>query len=78
MSLEVTNALGFTYTLHSDGVTVQLEPLIPGEVRDGPIPGVDLNFQAPTNMLSANWDGFGTDKDPGTFSDYTVGRDMIV
>ena len=30
--LRVTNALGYTYTLRSDGVTIHLEPLIPGEV----------------------------------------------
>ena len=30
--LRVTNALGYTYTLRSDGVTIHQEPLIPGEV----------------------------------------------
>ena len=31
--VRVTNALGYTYTLRSDGITVHQELLIPGEVR---------------------------------------------
>ena len=73
IELRVTNALGYSYSLHSDGLTIQLEPLIPGQVRDGSVIGVDLNFQPSTDTLSANWDGFGSDKDPQTFSDYISG-----
>ena len=56
--LRVTNKLGFVYTVHSDGVTVKLEPLLPGNVRDGGIVGTDLNYQPSITSLSANWDGF--------------------
>ena len=74
VELQVTNALGYSYTIHSDGVTIQLEPLIPGQVRDGSIIALDLNFQSSTDSLSASWDGFGSDKNPQTFSDYTSGE----
>ena len=63
--VRATNQLGFTYSLRSDGLTVQLEPLLPGHVRDGDIAGVDLNFQLSVTTLSANWDGFGQPK-PGS------------
>ena len=70
IELRVTNMLGFTYSVRSDGVTIQLEPLIPGQVYDGLVTGVDLSFQPSTTTLSANWDGFGYDKDPDTFTEY--------
>ena len=60
--LRVTNKLGFIYTVHSNGVTVKLEPLLPGNVRDGDIVGTDLNYQPSVTSLSANWDGFGQSK----------------
>ncbi|KAI0235602.1 hypothetical protein LSAT2_013879 [Lamellibrachia satsuma] len=60
--LRVTNKLGFVYTVHSNGVTVKLEPLLPGNVRDGDIVGTDLNYQPSVTSLSANWDGFGKPK----------------
>ena len=60
--VRATNKLGFTYSLRSDGLTVQLEPLLPGNVRDGDIAGVDLNLQLSVTTLSANWDGFGQPK----------------
>ena len=60
--LRVTNKLGFVYTVHSNGVTVKLEPLLPGNVRDGDIVGTDLNYQPSFTSLSANWDGFGKPK----------------
>ena len=62
VELSVTNMLGFTYSVRSDGATIQLEPLIPGQVYDGLVTGVDLSFQSSTTTLSANWDGFGSDK----------------
>ena len=74
VELRVTNALDYSYSIHSDGVKIELEPLLAGDVRDGTIPGVDLNFQASVDTLSANWDGFGSDKDPQSFSDYTGGE----
>ena len=54
-----TNLLNYTYSLHSDGVSIKLEPPPPGIVRDGDIVGVDLNYQTSLHKLSANWDGFG-------------------
>lgn len=63
--VRATNKLGFAYTMHSDGLTVQLEPMLPGNVRDGDIVGVDLNYQLSVTTLSANWDGFGQPKVDG-------------
>ena len=57
--VRATNKLGYVHTIHSDGVTVKLEPLLPGNVRDGDITGKDLNYQPSVTSLSANWDGFG-------------------
>ena len=78
VSLQVTNALQYTYTIRSDGVTLKLEPLLPGEVRDGPVLGVDLHFQVSTDTLSANWDGFGLDKSPDTLSEHNHGIQSLL
>ncbi|XP_070574642.1 uncharacterized protein [Ptychodera flava] len=59
--VRATNELGFTYSLRSNGVTIQKEPLLPGHVRDGDVIGYDLNYQASITSLSANWDDFGMD-----------------
>ena len=60
--------------VRSNGITVKVEPLIPGVVRDGPIIGYSLNFQPETTSLSANWDGFGAEygniRADGTFITY--------
>ena len=60
--LRVTNKLSFVYSVHSNGVTVKLEPLLPGNVQEGDIVGTDLNYQPSVTSLSANWDGFGEPK----------------
>ncbi|XP_052806221.1 uncharacterized protein LOC128235438 [Mya arenaria] len=57
--LRVTNAIGFSYTLRSNGVTVSSDVLIPGEVYDGAIQGYDLTVQQSRTNVSANWDAFG-------------------
>ncbi|VDI71255.1 Hypothetical predicted protein, partial [Mytilus galloprovincialis] len=57
--LRVTNALNYTYIIRSNGVTIEEDPLIPGRVFDGYIPGFDLNVQPSRRKISANWDGFG-------------------
>lgn len=57
--VRATNKLGYVNTIHSDGVTVQVEPLLPGNVRDGDLVGKDLNYQQSITSISANWDGFG-------------------
>ena len=59
--VRATNAIDFVVTARSDGITIQLEPLIPGSVRDGDLFGIDLNFWPHIDNLSANWDGFGSD-----------------
>lgn len=60
--LRVTNKLGFVYTVHSNGVTVKLEPLLQGNVRESDVVGTDLNYQSSVTSLSANWDRFGEPK----------------
>ena len=60
--VRATNMLGYVQTLRSNGITVKLEPMVPGNVRDGDIIGVDLNYQPSVSTLSANWDGFGPPK----------------
>ena len=57
--VRATNKLGYVQTIRSDGITVKLEPMVPGNVRDGDIIGIDLNYQPSLTSLSANWDGFG-------------------
>ncbi|XP_052806226.1 uncharacterized protein LOC128235445 [Mya arenaria] len=57
--LRVTNAIGYSYTLRSNGVTVSSDVLIPGEVYDGAIQGYDLTVQRSRTNVSANWDAFG-------------------
>ncbi|KAK6192291.1 hypothetical protein SNE40_003784 [Patella caerulea] len=64
--LRVKNALGFTYNIRSNGVTIEEEPLLPGRVNDGDIEGYDLNFVFTSNKISANWKGFGEDKSEGS------------
>ncbi|XP_078621329.1 uncharacterized protein LOC144887805 [Branchiostoma floridae x Branchiostoma japonicum] len=58
-----TNQLGDSFVLRSDGISIRKEPLIPGEVRDGPVLGLDQNFQLSITTLSANWDQFGIDRE---------------
>ncbi|KAI8486030.1 hypothetical protein Bbelb_361300, partial [Branchiostoma belcheri] len=65
VAVRATNEMDFTYTVRSDGITVTLEPLIPGEVRDGGVVGYDLNLQPSITTLSANWDSFGDRRQQG-------------
>lgn len=50
---------GESFVLQSNGFTVTTSAVKPGLVQDGSIPGQDLNYQEPTNMLWAQWSGFG-------------------
>ena len=50
---------GEVFILQSNGFTVTTSAVRPGLVRDGSIPGQDLNYQEPTNALWAHWLGFG-------------------
>lgn len=56
--LRVTTALHLTYIFRSRGVVIKLHPIVPGVVRDGRVVGHDLQLQASTTSLSANWDDF--------------------
>ena len=57
--VNLNSSLGYVRSARSDGITVQVEPLIPGVVYDGPFPGVDFNHQASLTTLMANWNSFG-------------------
>lgn len=61
--VRVTNAIGYEYTMRSNGVTVQETPILPGKVFDGDIDGYDLNYQPTKTTVSANWNGFGLPAD---------------
>ncbi|XP_078573994.1 uncharacterized protein LOC144860567 isoform X3 [Branchiostoma floridae x Branchiostoma japonicum] len=73
--VRATNQLGYSYSTRSDGVTVRLEPLVPGVVRDGPIIGFDLSHQQSVTSLSANWDSFG--KDYGLGDDAAINGETV-
>ncbi|XP_077996024.1 uncharacterized protein LOC144449371 [Glandiceps talaboti] len=60
--VRATNKLGYSYSLRSDGITIQKEPLLPGHVRDGDIAGYDINYQKSITSLSGNWDIFGINR----------------
>ena len=59
------NMLDYPVTVRSSGVTIDLEPLLPGVVKDGDVIGIDLKYQVSITSLAANWDGFGADQDDG-------------
>ncbi|XP_046574117.1 uncharacterized protein LOC124282192 [Haliotis rubra] len=59
--LRVTNALNYTYTIRSNGITIEDDPLVPGQVNDGDVVGFDLQFLRTKSKVSANWDKFGSD-----------------
>ncbi|XP_067659895.1 uncharacterized protein [Haliotis asinina] len=64
--LRVTNALNFTYTIRSNGITIEEDPLLPGQVNDGDVVGFDLEFFRTKTKISANWDNFGSDTSVGS------------
>ena len=57
--VRATNALNLAITIRSDGITIKRDPLIPGQVYDGPLEGFDLTYQKETDTISASWSGFG-------------------
>ncbi|CAG2246701.1 unnamed protein product [Mytilus edulis] len=61
--VKVTNKLNYTYILRSDGVTIEKNPLLPGKVFDGDVRGYDINYLPSSNIIYANWDGFGLPAD---------------
>ena len=60
---------GNRHNFRSDGVRVTTATLEPGLVRDGLIPGQDLNYQESTSELAGQWSGFG-DGSPEQEIDY--------
>ncbi|KAK7460764.1 hypothetical protein BaRGS_00038811, partial [Batillaria attramentaria] len=56
--VRIKDALNRTLTAFSDGITVLLQRPDPATVRDGESSN-DVDFQEPTDQLSANWDAFG-------------------
>lgn len=61
--VKVTTALGYSYILRSDGVTIQQNALLPGRVFDGDMAGYDLNVLTSQSIVRGNWDGFGLPAD---------------
>lgn len=57
--VQATDFSGEVHILRSNGVTITTQGLIPGIVRDGPIPEQDLNYQESVTSLSACWNRFG-------------------
>ena len=74
VKLTARNYLNHTIHLHSDGITIKLEPVIPGTVRDGIIQGVDLSYQVHNDSIGCHWDGFGRSRTDGTFTDILEGK----
>lgn len=57
--VKITNAIGYSYILRSNGVTISSNLLIPGEVYDGSVEGYDLTVIPSRTVVSANWGKFG-------------------
>ncbi|XP_048250793.1 uncharacterized protein LOC124111176 [Haliotis rufescens] len=74
--LRVTNALNYTYMLRSNGITIEEDPLLPGQVNDGDVVGFDLEFFRTKTKISANWNNFGSDTAVGAIiAENVVPRD---
>ena len=59
ITVTMFSSIGYVRSMRSDGVIVQVDPLIPGIVYDGPIPGYDFDSQASLTSIMANWNSFG-------------------
>jgi hypothetical protein len=66
--------LGYVYTLRSDGVTINSNPMLPGMVYDGDVTGYDLKVLSSRTMVSANWEGFGELRQPKGVSEILTGN----
>lgn len=61
--VHIRNAIGYSYILRSNGVTVSSNLLIPGEVYDGLVTGYDLTVIPSRTIISVNWDNFGRNRE---------------
>eukprot|EP00118_Oscarella_pearsei_P018126 m.184105 g.184105 ORF g.184105 m.184105 type:complete len:5153 (+) comp39317_c0_seq2:47-15505(+) len=57
--VKITNTIGITSYGRSDGVTVDVDGPVPGQVFDGIDDGVDSNYQPSVTTLGVNWAKFG-------------------
>jgi MYXO-CTERM domain-containing protein len=74
VTVRATNGAGLTSTASSDGVTVTVPdgtPPVAGTVNDGA--GADVDTQASTSTISANWSGFSDPESGITRYDWAVG-----
>ena len=71
ISVTMFSSIGYVRSMRSDGVVVQVDPLIPGLVYDGPIPGYDFDSQASLTSIMANWNSFGG-ADPERLSEMVI------
>lgn len=66
--------IGYTYTLRSDGVTINVNSMLPGQVFDGDVTGQDLTVLASRTTVSANWQGFGELRYPSSLGNILSGK----
>ena len=78
IKLRVTNKEGFTYTVWSNGVQIEEDPLKPGNVYVGGAVGFTLKFLPTMRKVTANWDSFGNDgNEAGDEEAIVAGNKMI-
>lgn len=75
--VKVTTALGYSYILRSDGVTIQQNALLPGRVLDGDMAGYDLNVLPSQSIVYGSWDGFGLPADTIAQIDILTGNSYL-
>ena len=76
--VSLNSSLGYVRSARSDGISIQVEPLIPGVVFDGPFPGVDFNHQASLTTLMANWNSFGGTNSQRRLSQTVINYELAV
>lgn len=72
--VKVTTAIGYTYVLRSDGLTIKQNALLPGRVFDGSMTGYDLNVILSRTIVHGNWDSFGLPRDTFAQINITSGK----
>ncbi|KAI6655616.1 hypothetical protein LOD99_2114 [Oopsacas minuta] len=77
ISVTVYSSIGYVRSSRSNGITIQVDPLIPGVVYDGPVPGYDFDSQASLTSIIANWNSFGG-TDPERLSEMVIQYEIAV